>query len=103
MITLSVDVSDAEIRYTTGGSRPTRTSTRYEKPFSLPSASQVRTRAFTPNGGESGTSEATFLTATNGVRYISKPDATSSGGHTASLLHNDDLNAVLFEALHGFV
>ncbi len=68
-VTLSVDAPGAEIRYTTDGSVPERASARYLEPFTLPGASMVRARAFTPDGGESGVSEATFLTAANGVRY----------------------------------
>ena len=68
-VTLSVDAPNAEIRYTIDDSVPSRTSARYEGPFMLPGASVVRARVFTPNGGESGVSEVTFLTAANGVRY----------------------------------
>lgn len=68
-VTLSVDTPEAEIRYTMDGSVPSRTSTRYDGPFTLSGASVVRARAFTPNGGESGVSEVTFLTAANGISY----------------------------------
>ncbi len=68
-VTLSVDAPEAEIRYTIDGSVPSHTSTPYEGPFMLSGPSVVRARAFTPNGGESRVSDATFLTTSNGVRY----------------------------------
>lgn len=62
-ITLRSLLPDAEIRYTTDGTDPTRASARYERPFSVrvvPEGTRVTARAFTTTGRASPPRAATF-------------------------------------------
>ncbi len=68
-VKLSADHPEAEIRYTLDGTNPNRTSTRYEGPLTLKSATQIRAISFTADGGTSGVSVSNYLSVDNGVRY----------------------------------
>ena len=68
-VTMSVDDPDAEIRYTTDGSEPERTSMLYEAPLQLDKATEIRAKSFTAEGGESGLAVAEYLSVDNGVTY----------------------------------
>ncbi|HSA54762.1 MAG TPA: family 20 glycosylhydrolase, partial [Gemmatimonadaceae bacterium] len=66
-IRLQTLMPDAEIRYTTDGSDPTRASTPYRRPFALPvnaAGVRVTARAFTKDGRVSAPRAATFTRTT---------------------------------------
>ena len=83
-IALSTAMPDAEIRYTTDGTDPTTSSTRYERPFRVtvtPQGRRVTARAFTATGRSSAPRAATFTRTTHrpsdklvivqpGLRYL---------------------------------
>lgn len=53
MVSISSEVTDPVIRYTTDGSEPTLASTRYTTPFELAKGGTVKAKAFIKNGAES--------------------------------------------------
>ena len=66
-IRLTTLTPDVEIRYTTDGTDPTRSSLRYERPFRVAVTSggtRVTARAFLPNGRASAPRAATFTQTT---------------------------------------
>jgi hexosaminidase len=65
-IALSVAAPDAEIRYTTDGSEPTRDSRRYTRPFDVRPTVEgvtVKARAFLADGKTSDVKSATYIRA----------------------------------------
>jgi hexosaminidase len=66
-VSLRTAMPDAEIRYTTDGTDPSRTSAKYERPFRVavtPAGTKVTARAFTANGRSSAPRAATFTQTT---------------------------------------
>jgi hypothetical protein len=59
--------NDAEIRYTTDGSVPNRSSNLYASPFTISMTTQVRARVFEPEGGEGPTVSETYVALNSDV------------------------------------
>ena len=65
---ISSESPTADIRYTTNGSPPTSTSTRYSGPVTISSSSRIRTRVFEPDGSVSPTVSRSYIMLASNVR-----------------------------------
>ncbi|MFM8910480.1 MAG: beta-N-acetylhexosaminidase, partial [Gemmatimonadota bacterium] len=96
MVTLSVPIANAVIRYTTDGSDPTAKSPRYERPLTLPvttAGTRVTARAFTAAGKASPPRAATFRRTT--YRAPESIDARTLQAGLALSYHEASLNTVV--------
>ena len=85
----------AVLRYTTDGSRPTRTSPIYEGPIALAASATIRVRAFAEGIGPSAIATATFTygSSTNAAKagdteYPTVEEAVKSGKEPVELLRD---------------
>lgn len=65
---ISSESPTAVIRYTTNGSLPTSSSTRYSGPVTINSSSRIRTRVFEPDGSVSPTVSRSYIMLASNVR-----------------------------------
>ena len=94
-VTVACATEGAVLRYTTDGSRPTKTSPLYEGPIPLAASATIRVRAFAEGIGPSAIATATFTygTSTNAAKagdteYPTVEEAIQSGKEPVELLRD---------------
>ena len=102
MVTLAIETSDAEIRYTLDGSEPTEKSALYTEPFTIDDTTIIKAKAFKEDWFESETATATFTRewymveapiiepATVEFANVSQEVSISCGTENAIILYTTD-------------
>ena len=79
VVTLTISTPGATIYYTTDGSEPTTSSTKYTSPFTLDFTATVKAKAFKTDCTDSGTAKADFEI------YVGDPDFKPNSKHETSV------------------
>ncbi len=99
-ITFAPKTAGSTVYYTTDGSTPTTSSTRYSSPFTVTSSSQIQAIAYL-NGEESGVFSFSTTVGTLSSVQADKPTTTTYSGETSITLYNSNSAARILYTTDG--